>query len=76
MPIPVLQGMTGQGWVWIGSDGVLATPPSNATKAARAMQGSMGILPKGKCRDFFTLYNLNGNLMSHHIMLREGNLAD
>ncbi|XP_044174984.1 uncharacterized protein LOC114950055 isoform X2 [Acropora millepora] len=41
------KGMTGQGWVWIGSDGVLATPPSNATKAARAMQGSMGILPKG-----------------------------
>ena len=47
--------MTGQGWVWIGSDGVLATPPSNATKAAQAMQGSMGILPKGKCGDLCTL---------------------
>lgn len=41
------KGMTGQGWVWIGSDGVLATPPSNMTKAAQAMQGSVGILPKG-----------------------------
>lgn len=48
--IPVLQGMTGQGWVWIGSDGVLATPPSNKTNAAQAMQGSVGIMPKGTCQ--------------------------
>lgn len=45
MSVP--QGMIGQGWVWIGSDGVLATPPSNMTKAAQAMQGSVALMPKG-----------------------------
>ena len=47
--IVALQGMTGQGWVWLGSDGVLATPPPNHTKAAEAMRGSVGIMPKGMC---------------------------
>lgn len=41
------KGMTGQGWVWLGSDGVTATPPINQTKAGDAMLGSVGIMPKG-----------------------------
>ena len=49
----VFQGMTGQGWVWLGSDGVLATPPINQTKATQAMQGTVGTMPKG------TLYTTN-----------------
>ncbi|KAJ7377824.1 hypothetical protein OS493_026392 [Desmophyllum pertusum] len=40
-------GMTGEGWVWLGSDGVMATPPTSQTKATEAMQGTVGIMPKG-----------------------------
>lgn len=45
--LPSLQGMTGEGWVWIGSDGVLATPPTNQSTATQAMQGTVGTMPKG-----------------------------
>lgn len=41
------KGMTGEGWVWIGSDGVLATPPTNQSTATQAMQGTVGTMPKG-----------------------------
>ncbi|XP_078384806.1 uncharacterized protein LOC144667275 isoform X2 [Oculina patagonica] len=41
------KGMTGKGWVWLGSDGVMATPPTNESKATAAMQGTVGIMPKG-----------------------------
>ena len=34
--------------MWIGSDGVLATPPTNESKATAAMQGTVGTMPKGK----------------------------
>jgi len=44
---PVLQGMTGEGWVWLGSDGVMATPPTNESRATAAMQGTVGTMPKG-----------------------------
>ena len=39
--------MTGQGWVWLGSDGLTAVTPTNQTKAAEAMLGSVGIMPTG-----------------------------
>lgn len=41
------KGMTGQGWVWLGSDGLTAVTPTNQTKAAEAMLGSVGIMPTG-----------------------------
>ena len=44
--------MTGEGWVWIGSDGVLATPPTNQSTATQAMQGTVGTMPKGTWSKF------------------------
>lgn len=48
------QGMSGQGWVWIGTDGVTSTPLSNLTHpdVKKSMQGAIGIAPRGKISFF------------------------
>ena len=33
--------------MWLGSDGLTAVTPTNQTKAAEAMLGSVGIMPTG-----------------------------
>ncbi|KAK3701047.1 hypothetical protein QZH41_008152 [Actinostola sp. cb2023] len=42
------KGMTGQGWVWIGTDGVTSTPLNNFTEkeVKNSMQGVIGIRPR------------------------------
>ena len=49
--------------MWIGSDGVLATPPTNESKATAAMQGTVGTMPKGKV-------TVNRKLTSNTILLK------
>ncbi|XP_032240858.2 uncharacterized protein LOC5515302 isoform X2 [Nematostella vectensis] len=41
------KGMTGQGWVWVGTDGVTSMPISDSqTELKESMQGTIGITPK------------------------------
>ncbi|XP_020916270.1 uncharacterized protein LOC110253659 isoform X2 [Exaiptasia diaphana] len=49
------KGMMGQGWVWIGTDGVTSTPLSNATKPEikQSMQGAIGIRPSAGSKRAF-----------------------
>lgn len=58
--------MMGQGWVWIGTDGVTSTPFDNATKpeVTQSMQGAIGIRPSGKEHSFSILLQIKFRCIS------------
>ena len=43
------QGMTGEGWIWLGSDKVTATSFRNEPTLQRAMEGLVGLTAKCEC---------------------------